>query len=113
MHSLRAQRRRSYYVVIHLLPVPTSHSLIAAKSDLEFRDALASATAVVVATEWMSAAWLSGCSVGPRITGFDYFFAVVRLLFNTSGGRAFLLDLVMRRWQNCWLSQLPDFPSES
>ncbi len=66
------------------------HSLIVAKSDPEFRDALASATAVVadgVGCQW--AAWLSGCSVGPRITGFDYFFAVMASL-NTSGGRAFL-----------------------
>src|ERR1700691_3111028 len=65
------------------------HSLVAARSDAEFRDALEKASAVVadgVGCTWAAA--LAGTSIGPRITGSDYFVAMMTALHKT-GGRAF------------------------
>jgi N-acetylglucosaminyldiphosphoundecaprenol N-acetyl-beta-D-mannosaminyltransferase len=65
------------------------HSLVVARADAEFRDALERASAVVadgVGCTWAAA--LAGISVGPRITGSDFFVAVMGVL-NRAGGRAF------------------------
>ena len=65
------------------------HSLVVARGDPEFRDALAQASAVVAdGVGCTLAATLAGVSVGPRITGSDYFVAVMTSL-NRMGGRAF------------------------
>jgi N-acetylglucosaminyldiphosphoundecaprenol N-acetyl-beta-D-mannosaminyltransferase len=65
------------------------HSLVVARGDAAFREALGKAKAVVadgVGCTW--AASLAGVSVGPRITGSDYFSAVMSML-NRTGGKAF------------------------
>jgi N-acetylglucosaminyldiphosphoundecaprenol N-acetyl-beta-D-mannosaminyltransferase len=65
------------------------HSLVVAHDDTEFRDALEKAHAVVadgVGCTW--AAVLAGISVGPRITGSDFFVSVMSAL-NRTGGAAF------------------------
>jgi N-acetylglucosaminyldiphosphoundecaprenol N-acetyl-beta-D-mannosaminyltransferase len=65
------------------------HSLVVARGDAEFRDALERASAVVadgVGCTW--AASLARISVGPRITGSDFFVSVMSAL-NRTGGAAF------------------------
>jgi N-acetylglucosaminyldiphosphoundecaprenol N-acetyl-beta-D-mannosaminyltransferase len=65
------------------------HSLVVARHDAQFRSALEQANAVVadgVGCVW--AAVLAGVSVGPRITGSDFFAAIMTVL-NHGGGRAF------------------------
>ncbi len=65
------------------------HSLVVARGDAEFREALGEATAVVadgVGCHW--GAFLGGVSLGPRITGSDFFVAIMTML-NRPGGRAF------------------------
>jgi len=65
------------------------HSLVVARGDAKFREALGAATAVVadgVGCHW--GAFLGGVSLGPRITGSDFFVAIMAML-NRSGGRAF------------------------
>jgi N-acetylglucosaminyldiphosphoundecaprenol N-acetyl-beta-D-mannosaminyltransferase len=65
------------------------HSLVIARSDMRFREALKTASAVVadgVGCRWGAA--LSGARLGPRITGFDFFSAVMSRL-DAFKGRAF------------------------
>jgi N-acetylglucosaminyldiphosphoundecaprenol N-acetyl-beta-D-mannosaminyltransferase len=65
------------------------HSLVVARTDAGFRDALENASAVVadgVGCQW--GAMLSGASVGPRITGSDFFRSIMTVL-DQRGGRAF------------------------
>jgi len=65
------------------------HSLVVARSDQQFRAALDGASAIVadgVGCQW--AATLSGVSVGPRITGMNFFLSIMQAL-DHSGGRAF------------------------
>ena len=65
------------------------HSLVVAQSDETFRNALERATAVVadgVGCRW--GALLAGVSIGPRITGSDFFASIMANL-NRVGGRAF------------------------
>jgi N-acetylglucosaminyldiphosphoundecaprenol N-acetyl-beta-D-mannosaminyltransferase len=65
------------------------HSLVAARGDAEFREALEKASAVVAdGVGCMWAAALAGTSIGPRITGSAYFVAMMTAL-NKAGGRAF------------------------
>lgn len=80
------------------------HSLVVAHSDAEFRTALERADAVVadgVGCQW--GARLLGVSIGPRITGSDFFVSTMRVL-NERAGRAFffgsseeVLDKLMSR----------------
>jgi N-acetylglucosaminyldiphosphoundecaprenol N-acetyl-beta-D-mannosaminyltransferase len=76
------------------------HSLVVARADTEFQDALERASAVVadgVGCTWV--AKLAGISVGPRITGSDFFVSVMGML-DRAGGRAFFFgsrDEVLRR----------------
>jgi N-acetylglucosaminyldiphosphoundecaprenol N-acetyl-beta-D-mannosaminyltransferase len=65
------------------------HSLVVARTDPEFKDALDRASAVVadgVGCRWAAA--LCGVSVGPRITGSDFFSSIMTTL-NCNGGKAF------------------------
>jgi N-acetylglucosaminyldiphosphoundecaprenol N-acetyl-beta-D-mannosaminyltransferase len=65
------------------------HSLVVARTDAAFREALDTASAVVadgVGCQWGAA--LSGVSIGPRITGSDFFVSIMATL-NRDGGRAF------------------------
>lgn len=65
------------------------HSLVVAQTDEEFRRALNGANVVVadgIGCLW--AARLTGATIGPRITGTDFFLAMMTTL-NQSGGRAF------------------------
>jgi N-acetylglucosaminyldiphosphoundecaprenol N-acetyl-beta-D-mannosaminyltransferase len=65
------------------------HSLTIARRDGHFRDALEMASAVVAdGVGCQLAATLTGVSVGPRITGHDFFLALMATL-NRTGGRAF------------------------
>lgn len=62
------------------------HSLVVARNDAEFRQALDVADAVVadgVGCMWGSA--IAGVPVGPRITGFDYFLGVMAALDRRAG----------------------------
>ena len=80
------ENRKAPFVVACANP----HSLVVARADAEFREALDRASAVVadgVGCRWGAA--LSGVSVGPRITGSDYFVSVMTAL-NRASGRAFL-----------------------
>lgn len=65
------------------------HSLIVARTDAEFRRALADASAVVAdGVGCRLAAALVGASVGPRITGSAFFVSLMGSL-NRTGGKAF------------------------
>jgi len=65
------------------------HSLVVARTDADFRAALEEADAIVAdGVGCMWAAIIAGVSVGPRITGSDYFVAMMTAL-NRTGGRAF------------------------
>jgi N-acetylglucosaminyldiphosphoundecaprenol N-acetyl-beta-D-mannosaminyltransferase len=67
------------------------HSMVVAKTDARFHDALNSATHVVSdGFGCRIAALLTGRDFGPRITGFDYFEALMRKL-NERGGKVFFL----------------------
>jgi N-acetylglucosaminyldiphosphoundecaprenol N-acetyl-beta-D-mannosaminyltransferase len=76
------------------------HSLVVARNDPAFRNALAKAEAVVadgVGCLWGAA--LAGVKVGPRITGTDFFLATMATV-NRLGGRAFFFgssDAVLQR----------------
>ena len=77
--------RRGWFVFACANP----HSLVVARKDPKFREALESASVVVadgVGCQWGAA--LSGVPIGPRITGSD-FFASVMTAMNRSHGRAY------------------------
>jgi N-acetylglucosaminyldiphosphoundecaprenol N-acetyl-beta-D-mannosaminyltransferase len=79
-----ARRERSF-----VFACANPHSLVVAHTDAEFHAALGSADAVVadgVGCQW--GARLLGVSVGPRITGSDFFVSIMRML-DERKGRAF------------------------
>ena len=88
------------------------HSLVVAQHDDSFQSALTKANLVVadgVGVTFM--ARLVGAQIGPRITGSDYFQAVLNALQHRGGGRVFffgssqrVLDLIAKRFA-------ADFPS--
>jgi N-acetylglucosaminyldiphosphoundecaprenol N-acetyl-beta-D-mannosaminyltransferase len=88
------------------------HSLVVAQHDIGFQSALTQAGLVVadgIGVSFM--ARLIGVQIGPRITGTDYFQAVLMALQQRGGGRVFffgssqrVLDLVAKRFA-------ADFPS--
>jgi N-acetylglucosaminyldiphosphoundecaprenol N-acetyl-beta-D-mannosaminyltransferase len=88
------------------------HSLVVAQHDLGFQTALAQADLVVSDGMGVSLmARLAGAQIGPRITGTDYFQAVLLALQQRGGGRVFffgsshtVLDLIARRFTR-------DFPA--
>jgi len=86
------------------------HSLVVAHSDAEFRSALERADAVVadgVGCQW--GARLLGVSVGPRITGFDFFLATMRML-DERRGRAFFFGSSERVLAQLMLRARRDYP---
>jgi len=88
------------------------HSLVVAQHDLGFQSALTQADLVVADGVGVSSmARLVGVQIGPRITGTDYFQAVLMALQQRGGGRVFffgssqrVLDLISKRFA-------ADFPS--
>ena len=88
------------------------HSLTVAQSDISFRSALNNANLVVpdgVGISLMGKA--CGIPLGPRITGADYFFAVLRALVDRGSGRVYffgssqrVLDLIAKQFAK-------DFPT--
>jgi len=83
--QIALQERRPPFVFACANP----HSLVVARGDPEFRRALEQASTVVadgVGCKWGAA--LSGTSVGPRITGSDFFVAIMSAV-EQRGGRAF------------------------
>jgi N-acetylglucosaminyldiphosphoundecaprenol N-acetyl-beta-D-mannosaminyltransferase len=82
------------------------HSLVVAQGDPRFQSALTQANLVVadgVGVSFM--ARLVGVQIGPRITGTDYFQAVLMALQQRGGGRVFffgssqrVLDLIAKRF---------------
>jgi N-acetylglucosaminyldiphosphoundecaprenol N-acetyl-beta-D-mannosaminyltransferase len=88
------------------------HSLVVAQGDPSFQFALTQANLVVadgIGVSFM--ARLVGVQIGPRITGTDYFFAVLKALQKRGGGRVFffgssqrVLDLIAKRFSD-------DFPA--
>ena len=80
-----SQRGRACFVFTCANP----HSLVIARRDVEFRRALKTSSAVVAdgaGCQWVAA--LFRLSIGPRITGFDYFVALMSAL-NRTGGKVF------------------------
>lgn len=74
-----------------LLACANPHSMVIAKADAQFHEALNSASHVVSdGFGCRIAALLTGRDFGPRITGFDYFEALMRKL-NEHGGKVFFL----------------------
>ncbi|HKQ33720.1 MAG TPA: WecB/TagA/CpsF family glycosyltransferase [Nitrospiraceae bacterium] len=82
------------------------HSLVVAQHDLGFQSALTQADLVVADGIGVSLmARLVGLQIGPRITGTDYFQAVLMALQKRGGGRVFffgssqrVLDLISKRF---------------
>ena len=77
------------------------HSLVVSRSDPEFRAALRSATHVVADGVGLCVtAALTGVDVGPRITGSDYYWAVLNALSERGRARMFFLgssEVVLHR----------------
>ncbi|MGZ8242594.1 WecB/TagA/CpsF family glycosyltransferase [Methylomagnum sp.] len=85
--ALRAIRDRQRAVVF---ACANPHSLVAARDDEVFRHALWDADQVVADGVGVALAGrLLGARIGPRITGTDYFLAVMRELNAAGGGRVF------------------------
>lgn len=82
------------------------HSLVAAQQDAMFHSALTQADIVVADGIGVTAlAKLARVAIGPRITGTDYFFAVIRALQQRGYGRVFffgssqhVLNLIAERF---------------
>ena len=82
------------------------HSLVVAQSDPSFQFALTKANLVVADGVGVTVmARLVGVQVGPRITGTDYFHAVLKALQQRGAGRVFffgssqrVLDLIAKRF---------------
>jgi N-acetylglucosaminyldiphosphoundecaprenol N-acetyl-beta-D-mannosaminyltransferase len=73
------------------------HSLVLAQKDEKFYWALQNSTIVVndgVGITLMGA--LLRINVGPRITGYDYFYSIMRSLDEGGSGRVFFLDPLNR-----------------
>jgi N-acetylglucosaminyldiphosphoundecaprenol N-acetyl-beta-D-mannosaminyltransferase len=77
------------------------HSLSVALDDADFRTALCSVDAVVAdGVGCRVGAAIAGVTIGPRITGFDYFLAMMSALESRGGGRVFFFgasDAVLGR----------------
>ncbi|MCA9473786.1 MAG: WecB/TagA/CpsF family glycosyltransferase [Nitrospirales bacterium] len=88
------------------------HSLTTAQSDTSFRDALNEADIVVPDGVGISLlAKVCGISLGPRITGADYFFGILNALSQLGSGKIYffgssstVLELIAQRFKE-------DFPS--
>jgi N-acetylglucosaminyldiphosphoundecaprenol N-acetyl-beta-D-mannosaminyltransferase len=89
------QRRRERFSLVCANP----HSLVLARADQQFRVALRSASAVVAdGVGCMVGAALAGVTIGPRITGSNFFRALMSALQTAGCGRVFFFgssDLVL------------------
>ncbi|QSA98930.1 WecB/TagA/CpsF family glycosyltransferase [Methylococcus sp. EFPC2] len=82
------------------------HSLVEAQKDLDFFRALKCADLIVADGVGVTVmARISNISIGPRITGADYFFSLMTSLNESGGGRVFffgssqhVLDLISQRF---------------
>jgi N-acetylglucosaminyldiphosphoundecaprenol N-acetyl-beta-D-mannosaminyltransferase len=86
------------------------HSLVVARKDVEFRQALETATSVVadgIGCQWAAA--LAGVDVGPRITG-SAFFASIMATLNQTGGKAFFFGSSEEVLEKLILRVNRDFP---
>lgn len=86
------------------------HSLVVSRSDAPFRKALEAADVVVA--DGVGCLWgarLAGVSIGPRVTGSDFFLAVMRAL-NQTGGRAFFFGSSDTVLEKLALRARVDFP---
>jgi N-acetylglucosaminyldiphosphoundecaprenol N-acetyl-beta-D-mannosaminyltransferase len=87
------------------------HSLVIAKSDVAFRFALQSCSAVVADGVGLTLAGrIVGADVGPRITGTDFFIGMMSAL-NRRGGRVFFLgstDAVLSRIRSFAQTDFPN-----
>jgi N-acetylglucosaminyldiphosphoundecaprenol N-acetyl-beta-D-mannosaminyltransferase len=87
------------------------HSMVVAKRDAQFHNALNSATHVVSdGFGCRIAALLTGRDFGPRITGFDYFEALMEKL-NVRGGRVFFLGSSSETLARIRLRCARDYPN--
>ena len=87
------------------------HSMVVANSDAQFHDALNAATHVVSdGFGCRVAALLTGRDFGPRITGFDYFEALMKKL-NERGGKVFFLGSSTETLARIKLRCARDYPN--
>lgn len=94
-----------------LLACANPHSMVVANADVQFHDALNSATHVVSdGFGCRIAALLTGRDFGPRITGSDYFEALMTKL-NARGGRVFFLGSSTETLARIKLRCAHDFPN--
>ena len=74
----------------HVFACANPHSLVLAQRDREFHEALCRADAVVAdGVGIILAANVVGREIGPRITGTDFFLAVMKMLDDRGGGRVY------------------------
>ena len=94
-----------------LLACANPHSMVISKADFEFHDALNSATHVVSdGFGCRIAALLTGRDFGPRITGFDYFEALMKKL-NERGAKVFFLGSSTETLSRIKLRCARDYPN--
>jgi N-acetylglucosaminyldiphosphoundecaprenol N-acetyl-beta-D-mannosaminyltransferase len=94
-----------------LLACANPHSMVVAKADAQFHNALNSATHVVSdGFGCRIAALLTGRDFGPRITGFDYFEALMKKL-NDRGGKVFFLGSSTETLARIKLRCAQDYPN--
>ncbi|MDP1769357.1 MAG: WecB/TagA/CpsF family glycosyltransferase [Nitrospirota bacterium] len=88
------------------------HSLVVAQRDPSFHSALTRANLVVADGVGVSImARLLGVTIGPRITGSDYFFAVLNILQQRGRGRVFFFGSSQRVLDRIASRFATDFPS--
>ena len=88
------------------------HSLVVAQADSKFRSALMHANLIVADGVGVSLmARLVGVQIGPRITGTDYFQAVLKALQQRGGGRVFFFGSSQRTLNLMAKRFAADFPS--
>lgn len=88
------------------------HSLVVAKDDPLFARALKKSTHLVADGVGISAlAWLIGADVGARITGGDYFMAVMSLLQERGGGRVLFFGSTRHVLDKIAARAARDFPA--
>jgi N-acetylglucosaminyldiphosphoundecaprenol N-acetyl-beta-D-mannosaminyltransferase len=94
-----------------LLACANPHSMVVAKADPQFHDALNLATHVVSdGFGCRIAALLTGRDFGPRITGFDYFEALMKKL-NERGGKVLFLGSSTETLDRIKLRCARDYPN--
>lgn len=94
-----------------ILACANPHSMVVAKADSQFHSALNSATHVVSdGFGCRIAALLTGRDFGPRITGFDYFEALMEKL-NGRGGKVFFLGSSIETLARIRLRCARDYPN--